>query len=710
MLCYVVAYLDRINIGIAKLNMLADLQFSEAAYGLGAGLFFIGYMVFEVPSNLIMHRVGARLWIARIMISWGILSGVMAFVTTPWQFYTVRFLLGVAEAGFYPGVILYLTYWFPNRRRAKMTAIFQAGIPVAGLIGNPLSGWIMERFHLVGGHPGWQWLFVLEALPTIPLAIGVLLILSNRVQDATWLTQPQRDLITRDIAEDNAGREHMPLLRALRDARIWKIIAMTFPAMMALYTLGFYLPTLIKDAGAEGGVRIGLLSAIPYLVAMVAMVLVGRSSDLRRERRWHLVFILVLGAVGLVASVFAGTNLTLAVIALSVAAAGIISFAHHVDAAHRLPGRRHGGRVHRHHQQPGQPGRLCQPLPDRLDPRHLSQHRAGHLRDRGRAAGQRPDRAEFRPQESQSLKSPHHGKHTRNTAASGRRRPDPRDQHLRRRIRRPDPLRAFEQYSGQDQILQAFDKSNHQVGGFIEGARQAGAELVCAYVGQATPSGTIEAQAYAQMKRRILDGLRAALPVDGVLLALHGAGVADGVEDIEGDLCVAVRELVGPATPIAAVYDLHGNMTEAMRDSCELTLPCKLYPHTDFHDRGVEAVALLREIIAGRLRPVTVMRRLPMLPYIVTTQEGFIPAEVNAVCAELGQRPGVIDCSWFHGFPYADIAAPCPAVVCTTTGDLALAERCADEVAQWIWSRREDFRPSFPSPAEGVAARPGRRQ
>ncbi|AUT46642.1 MFS transporter [Achromobacter sp. AONIH1] len=326
MLCYVVAYLDRINIGIAKLNMLADLQFSEAAYGLGAGLFFIGYMVFEVPSNLIMHRVGARLWIARIMISWGILSGVMAFVTTPWQFYTVRFLLGVAEAGFYPGVILYLTYWFPNRRRAKMTAIFQAGIPVAGLIGNPLSGWIMERFHLVGGHPGWQWLFVLEALPTIPLAIGVLLILSNRVQDATWLTQQQRDLITRDIAEDNAGREHMPLLRALRDARIWKIIAMTFPAMMALYTLGFYLPTLIKDAGAEGGVRIGLLSAIPYLVAMVAMVLVGRSSDLRRERRWHLVFILVLGAVGLVASVFAGTNLTLAVIALSVAAAGIISF------------------------------------------------------------------------------------------------------------------------------------------------------------------------------------------------------------------------------------------------------------------------------------------------------------------------------------------------------------------------------------------------
>ena len=149
-------------------------------------------------------------------------------------------------------------------------------------------------------------------------------------------------------------------------------------------------------------------------------------------------------------------------------------------------------------------------------------------------------------------------------------------------------------------------------------------------------------------------------------------------------------------------------MTEAMRDSCELTLPCKLYPHTDFHDRGVEAVALLREIIAGRLRPVTVMRRLPMLPYIVTTQEGFIPAEVNAVCAELAQRPGVIDCSWFHGFPYADIAAPCPAVVCTTAGDLALAERCADEVAQWIWTRRE-LPPVLSQPGRGRGAGPGRR-
>ncbi|WP_051481829.1 MFS transporter [Paraburkholderia nodosa] len=326
MLCYVVAYLDRVNIGIAKLTMLTDLQFSEGAYGLGAGLFFIGYMLFEVPSNLIMHKVGARRWIARIMISWGLLSGVMAFVTAPWQFYVVRFLLGVAEAGFYPGVILYLTYWFPNRRRARVTAVFQAGIPVAGLLGSPLSGWILERFHQVGGHAGWQWVFLLEALPTFPLAIGVLWVLTDRVTHAKWLTEEERGMIARDIANDDHGREHLPLSGILRDLRIGKIILMTFPAMMALYTLGFYLPTLIKDAGAQSGLEIGCLSAIPYLVAIVAMVLVGRSSDRRRERRWHLAGIMLLGAFGLVASVFAGQHLVLAMIALSLAAAGIISF------------------------------------------------------------------------------------------------------------------------------------------------------------------------------------------------------------------------------------------------------------------------------------------------------------------------------------------------------------------------------------------------
>lgn len=265
------------------------------------------------------------------------------------------------------------------------------------------------------------------------------------------------------------------------------------------------------------------------------------------------------------------------------------------------------------------------------------------------------------------------------------------------------PLAAFEQYWGQ-RVAEVFDNANHQVGGFIEGARRVGATLDYAFVGQATPSGTIDAAAYASMKREIVEGIRAQLPVDGVLLALHGAGVADGVEDIEGDLASAVRDLVGASVPIAAVYDLHGNFTEAMRLSCDITLPCKLYPHTDFFDRGVEAVALLAQMLDGRLKPVTAVRYLPMLPYIVTTQEGFTPALVNALCARLAAQHGVVDCSWFHGFPYADIAAPCPSVICTTNDDPALAQRLADEVADWIWRHRASFRPSFPSPAEGVAA------
>lgn len=326
MICYVVAYLDRINIGIAKLNMLSDLQFSEEIYGLGAGLFFIGYFLFEVPSNIIMHKIGPKVWIARIMVTWGIISALMIFVTQPWQFYVLRFFLGIAEAGFYPGVILFLTYWFPNRRRGKVTALFQAGIPVAGIIGSPLSGWLMTTFDQVNGHHGWQWMFVLEAIPTIPLAIIALCLLNNNVQDAKWLSTAQRELILKEIQQDNHNKEHLPFLKILADKRVWKIICMTFPAMAGLYTLGFYLPTFIRDAGAEGSLMIGLLCAIPYTVAIVSMILVGRSSDLRVERRWHLAIVLLMGAIGLLLSVWFGKNLTMVVIALSIAAAGIISF------------------------------------------------------------------------------------------------------------------------------------------------------------------------------------------------------------------------------------------------------------------------------------------------------------------------------------------------------------------------------------------------
>ncbi|MEA3116917.1 MAG: hypothetical protein QOI13_187 [Paraburkholderia sp.] len=264
------------------------------------------------------------------------------------------------------------------------------------------------------------------------------------------------------------------------------------------------------------------------------------------------------------------------------------------------------------------------------------------------------------------------------------------------------PLSAFEQYRGQE-IARAFRGANHPVGGFIDGAQKYGMSLEHTFLGQATPSGTIDGDAYTAMKTEIVEGIRNAMPLDGVLLALHGAGVAQGVDDIEGDLAMAVREIVGPDTPVVAAYDLHGNVTREMIDACDVTLPCKLYPHTDFFVRAVEAVDLLHAMLQGKLRPVTRARRLPMLPYIVTTAAGFVPAEVNALCAEIGRRPGVIDCSWFHGFPYADIAAPAPSVICMTDGDQELAQRCVDEVAAWIWAHREAFRPHFPSPAAGVA-------
>jgi microcystin degradation protein MlrC len=264
------------------------------------------------------------------------------------------------------------------------------------------------------------------------------------------------------------------------------------------------------------------------------------------------------------------------------------------------------------------------------------------------------------------------------------------------------PLSAFEQFHGAD-IERAFRGANHLVGGITDAAISDGAEPVYTYLAQATPSATIAADAYRKMKQSLLDGIRGVLPVDAVLLAMHGAGVAEETDDIEGDLARAVRDIVGPTVPVAAVYDLHGNMTDAMKDACDITLPCKLYPHTDLRDVGERAVSLLLRMIKGTLRPQTRVRTLPMLPYILPTEQGFVPAAVNEICRKLAGQAGVIDCSWFHGFPYADIAVPCPAAICTTDSDAALAERCVDEIAAWIWEHREDFRPEMLSPAAGVA-------
>jgi len=206
--CYVAAYLDRVNVGFAKLQMLNDLKFSETVYGIGDGIFFIGYFVFEVPSNMILHKVGARVWIARVMISWALISAAMMFVTSATMFYILRFLLGVAEAGLFPGVILYLTYWYPSERRGGIIALFMTGIPVAGLVGGPLSGWIMNAFSGMHGLAGWQWLFLIEALPSLILGFCVLAYLDNGIAQAKWLTADEKALLERNVADDASAESN----------------------------------------------------------------------------------------------------------------------------------------------------------------------------------------------------------------------------------------------------------------------------------------------------------------------------------------------------------------------------------------------------------------------------------------------------------------------------------------------------------------------
>lgn len=326
-ICYVAAYLDRVNVGFGKLQMSQQLGFSETVFGLGAGVFFLGYFMFELPSNVILHRIGARIWLARILVTWGIVSALFLFVRTPWQFYGLRFLLGLAEAGFYPGVILYLTYWFPTHRRGKMFALFQAGAPISGVIGNPISGFILQYFQDVGGLQGWQWMFLLEALPAVVLG-GVLLVrLDNGIEEAAWLEPDDKALLVRNIEANRAAEvERQSVLTVLRDRRLWVAASIYFLLIMGQYGITFWLPTLVKASGVVGSFDVGLLSAIPYVCAVVAMVLFTRSADRMRERRWHIAIPAALGALGFVVAATAAST-PVAVVALSVATACVFSCA-----------------------------------------------------------------------------------------------------------------------------------------------------------------------------------------------------------------------------------------------------------------------------------------------------------------------------------------------------------------------------------------------
>ncbi len=328
MLCYVVAYLDRINVGFAKLQMSQDLGFSETVFGLGAGIFFLGYFLFELPSNLIMYRIGAKVWIARIMISWGLVSASFIWVTTPNMFYFLRFLLGMMEAGFYPGIILYLTQWYPSHRRAKIIALFMSAIPISGIFGNPLSGWIMDAFHDVAGWHGWQWMFVIEAVPAVLVGIAVLYVLDDRIAKAKWLTDAEKAYLESEITADHREKESPHSVAAVfADKRIWHMCLIYFCFVMGQYGLTFWMPTLVKASGVSGNFNIGLISAIPFLSAVIAMNLCGRSADARRERRWHLVIPALAGAVGFVISSLAAENTVVAIIFLSIAACGVLTCA-----------------------------------------------------------------------------------------------------------------------------------------------------------------------------------------------------------------------------------------------------------------------------------------------------------------------------------------------------------------------------------------------
>ena len=324
-LCYVCSYLDRVNVGFAKLQMMSDLNLSEAVYGLGAGMFFVGYLLFEVPSNLIMQKVGARLWIARIMVTWGIISGAMMFVTTPTSFYIMRFFLGVAEAGFIPAILLYLTYWFPASRRGKVTALFMTGIPMSGVIGGPLSGWILHAMSGSHGLAGWQWLFFLEGIPTVILGVMAFFYLDDKIADAKWLSPAQRTMLEKNLAADQHGKTLHSLRDGFTNPKVWLLSFIYLFFTMGLYGVSFWLPTIVKASGVSDPLNIGLLTAIPYAAATVAMIVVGRSSDMRGERRWHLAIAGFVGAVGLVFSVMYAQNTTIAMVALTFATMGIMT-------------------------------------------------------------------------------------------------------------------------------------------------------------------------------------------------------------------------------------------------------------------------------------------------------------------------------------------------------------------------------------------------
>ncbi|MBP0599856.1 MFS transporter [Herbaspirillum sp. LeCh32-8] len=325
MICFVFAYLDRVNISFAKLQMQTDLGFSDAVYGLGASIFFVGYFLFEVPSNMILHKVGPKRWIARIMVTWGIASAAMMFVSNEASFYVLRFLIGLLEAGFVPGALYFFTNWFPSVRRGRINSLFMAAIAVCGIIGGPLSGGIMKWTHGMADMHGWQWLFLLEGIPSILLGVVCFLVIDDKIEDARWLKPEEKKLLIDRIAAEPKSEAVHSFGAALKQPTTIVMSLIYLVLASGIYGLVFWMPQLIKSAGTDDTFIIGLISMLPYICAGLGMIFIGRSSDRTGERRWHLACCALLGGIGYAAAAYFGSNTLILVIALSAAATGIIA-------------------------------------------------------------------------------------------------------------------------------------------------------------------------------------------------------------------------------------------------------------------------------------------------------------------------------------------------------------------------------------------------
>jgi sugar phosphate permease len=329
--CYLFNYLDRVNVGFAKLEMLDALKLSNTVYGLGAGIFFIGYVLSGVPSNLILHKIGARRWISVMMIAWGALSACTMFVNSPTSFYVVRFFTGVAEAGFFPGMVLYFTHWFPTQKRGQVMALFMSAIPISGLIGGPLSGWMLSHFSVgQGGLAGWQWLFLLQGVPTVLLGAGVFFYLNDGIASAKWLSAEEKSAMQAALAADEQERTAVSNVgqsfgAVLKNSSVWTLGAIYFCIQMGVYAINFWLPSIIKSLGFDNAQTVGWLSAIPYLAAAVFMVWAGRSADKHRERRFHVNLPMVMGLIGLLLAANFSSNPLIVMIGLSMATMGALT-------------------------------------------------------------------------------------------------------------------------------------------------------------------------------------------------------------------------------------------------------------------------------------------------------------------------------------------------------------------------------------------------